>query len=125
MNKTSNGDTAVTPRQLFRPDIDLLDGEHEITIVADLPGVRGEDIRIDYRDGTLSLQAPVSHEPAESFRVRHRESLRGDFYREFRVSDAIEAGSIDAEYRNGVLTLHLPKAASRRPRQIPVQVSSN
>ncbi len=121
----THSSTGVDSRQLFRPDVDLLDSEHEVTIIADLPGVTGEDIRVDYRDGRLSLQAPVAERSTETDQLRHRESLRGDFYREFRISDVIEPGAIEAEYRDGVLTLHLPKTASRRPRQIEVQVSSN
>ncbi|MEQ8767875.1 MAG: Hsp20/alpha crystallin family protein [Planctomycetota bacterium] len=125
MNQPVKTTPTEAPRQLHRPDIDLLESEHEITVIADLPGVRSQDIQIDYREGALSIQATASKRLPENAKLRHRESLRGDYYREFRIGNAIDADGIQAEYNSGVLTLHLPKTPSHRPRQIPVQITNN
>jgi HSP20 family molecular chaperone IbpA len=106
--------------QFYRPDVDILELADELVVHADVPGARSEDVDINFEDGALTIFAKVAERPA-SGPVLAREYGVGDFRRTFRVSEQIDASRISAQYQNGVLTLHLPKAERARPRKIQVQ----
>jgi len=108
----------------FRPNVDILEKEHELLVLADVPGAASDKIDIDFEDGALSLHARVEPRQAAETQYLLREYGTGDYCRTFRVSEAIDAEKIAAEYANGVLTLHLPKAEAARPRKITVNTNS-
>ena len=104
----------------YRPQVDILEQADELLVLADVPGAEGDKIDVNFEDGNLTIHAPV--EPRQD---RDREFLLqeygvGDYYRTFRVSEAIDASKITAGYADGVLTLHLPKAEAIKPRKISV-----
>ncbi len=128
MTTTQKGRNEVTnPEQtrggvFFTPLVDIYENDKELTLYADLPGVRPEDLSLRYEQGELVLHAKV--------RSRYQENERGfllseyevgDFYRAFAIHESIDAGKISAEFKNGVLAVHLPKMAEAQPRQIAVQ----
>jgi HSP20 family molecular chaperone IbpA len=103
----------------IRPAVDIFETEQGLTLVADLPGVDKEDLKIDIDQGLLTVQANgKSHMKGDSIR---REFLHGSFYRQFRLSDEIDSENIAAEMKNGVLTLLLPKSEEARPRRIEIR----
>ncbi len=103
----------------IRPAVDIFETEQGLTLVADLPGVDKEDLKIDLDQGLLTVQANgKSHMKGDSIR---REFLHGSFYRQFRLSDEIDSENIAAEMKNGVLTLLLPKSEAARPRRIEIR----
>jgi HSP20 family molecular chaperone IbpA len=106
----------------FRPNVDILERPDELVVLADVPGASGENIDIDFEDGTLTIRARV--EPRDQGRPEFlvREYSVGDFCRTFHVSEVIDAEKITAECADGVLTLHLPKAEAAKPRKIAVQI---
>ena len=105
----------------FRPNVDILERADELIVQADVPGARGEEIDIDFEDGLLTIHARVAErQPADTQYLR-REYGVGDFYRTFRISEAVDASQISAECADGVLTLHLPKSEAARPRKIAVK----
>jgi HSP20 family protein len=106
---------------LYRPSVDILEQADELIVLADVPGASGEDIAIDFEDGSLTLHAKVEARQDAETEYLVREYGVGDYYRTFHVSEAIDAARITAEYADGVLTLHLPKAESTRPRKIDVK----
>jgi HSP20 family protein len=105
----------------YRPNVDILEHAEELVVLADVPGATGEQIDIDFEDGTLTIHAKVKPRQDENTRYLVQEYGVGDYYRTFRVSEAIDAAKISAEYADGVLTLHLPKAESTKPRKIAVK----
>jgi HSP20 family protein len=105
----------------YRPNVDILEGDDELLVVADVPGTAGEDIDVDFEDGTLTIHAKVKPRQDENTEYLIREYGVGDYYRTFRVSESIDPSKITAEYADGVLTLHLPKAESTKPRKIGVK----
>lgn len=108
-------------RMVYTPQVDIVERDDELLLIADLPGVRGEDIDVQYEQGLLTLQArvePRQDEPATNYLLR--EYGVGDFYRSFRVGEGIDHDKIRAEMRNGVLELHLPKSEAAKPKKIPV-----
>ncbi len=105
----------------FRPDVDIVESAEEYLVCADLPGVDEGGVSVELHEDELSIDARLSVEPESAWRPLHREYRLGGYQRRFRLSDRIDAERISAEMRDGVLTLHLPKAARHRPRQIEVR----
>jgi len=110
--------------EIYRPPVDILEVEDELTLIADMPGVKSDGIDINFEDGVLTIQGKVEPRYPENARFLLIEFGIGDFYRTFRVSEEIDPERIHAEYGNGVLTVHLPKAESAKPRKISVQAAS-
>jgi HSP20 family protein len=105
----------------YRPNVDILEGPDELLVLADVPGTTGEAVGVDFEDGTLTIHAQVEPRQDEDTEYLVREYGVGDYYRTFRVSEAIDVSKITAEYAEGVLTLHLPKAEATKPRKIEVK----
>ncbi|MBN2494708.1 MAG: Hsp20/alpha crystallin family protein [Deltaproteobacteria bacterium] len=105
---------------VFVPDVDIVETEQGITLYADLPGVRKEDLDIDIREGVLALTATVEPLPAHH-RIIYREYDVGGFQRRFTLGEKIDQGKISAELTHGVLVLHLPKAEAHKPRKIEIK----
>ena len=100
---------AVQQRAAVAPRCDVFENKDEVLLVADLPGVDQEGLRIDVVDERISLEG-------------RREGF--DFRRSFVLPDGIDRDKIGAELKHGVLWLHLPKAAAIKPRRIAVKASS-
>ena len=106
----------------YRPSVDILEQNDELLVLADMPGAKSDTIDINFEDGELEIYAAVAPRHVGERECLLHEYDVGDFYRSFRVSEAIDAGKISAEYAEGVLTLHLPKAESAKPRKIAVGI---
>jgi HSP20 family molecular chaperone IbpA len=104
----------------YRPDVDIWESREALTIAADMPGVRKEDLGIDLRDDVLTIQGRVQVNEYEGLRPLYGEYNVGNFYRRFTLSDAIDQERISANIADGVLTLTLPKRARAVPRRITV-----
>lgn len=107
--------------QFFRPNVDISEGADELVVQADMPGVRSEDIEIDFKDGMLTIHGKAERRQAEETHYLLNEYGIGDFHRTFQVSEQIDAGRINAALKDGVLTLRLPKLERVKPRKIAVQ----
>jgi HSP20 family protein len=107
----------------YRPLVDIVEQAEELTLLADIPGAAAGNVDVKFEDGTLTLHAKVAPRYAESTQFLVAEYGVGDYYRTFRIGETIDASKIHAEYRDGVLTLHLPKSEAVKPRKIKVQVA--
>jgi HSP20 family protein len=104
----------------FTPRVDIYETDDELILYADVPGVRSEDVDLRYERGELVLHGRVQPRHAkENFIFQEYEE--GDFYRAFNIHESIDASRISASCKNGVLTVHLPKAEAARPKQIAVR----
>jgi HSP20 family protein len=104
----------------FTPRVDIVETPGELTLFADLPGVRPEDVELNYEQGELVLHGKVRPR-SEGRYLLWQEYEEGDFHRVFAIHESIDSTKISAECKNGVLTVHLPKAEAVRPRQIQVK----
>lgn len=104
----------------FTPRVDIVETDGELTLFAEVPGVRPEDVDLRYEKGELVLHGRVKPR-SEAHALVLQEYEEGDFYRAFNISESIDASRISAECKNGLLTVHLPKVESVRPRQISVR----
>jgi len=105
----------------FRPNVDIFEKEDEMVVLADVPGATGEQIDIEFEDGTLTIRAQVEPRQDADTRYLRQEYTVGDYYRSFQVNETIDADKMTAECNDGVLVLHLPKAQAAVPRKIPVK----
>jgi len=107
----------------FTPRVDIVETEQELTLYADLPGVHAEDVDLRFEQGELFLNARTPERGPKKANVLLNEYEVGDFYRAFTIHESIDASKINAEHKNGVLIVHLPKSEAVRPRQINVRGS--
>jgi len=124
LTKATAGETATAERTrcgtCYRPNVDIMEQTDELLVVADVPGARGDSIDVKFENGTLEIYATVAPRQNEGQNYLLWEYGIGDYYRTFQVSEAIDAQKISADYADGVLTLHLPKAEAVKPRKIAV-----
>ncbi len=104
----------------FSPRVDIYETENELLLYAEVPGVKPEDVDLHFEKGELILHGKVQ-QPEGKRAGWLQEYEVGDFYRVFAIHESVEPTKIEAECKNGVLTVHLPKVEAARPRQIAVK----
>jgi HSP20 family protein len=107
-------------RLTFTPQVDILELPEELVIQVDLPGVKADAVTINFERGELTVKASREATP-RSGRSWVEEFAAGDFLRAFLISQEVAADKISAELKNGVLSVHLPKATAALPRRIAVK----
>jgi HSP20 family protein len=109
------------PGPTFTPAVDIFETDREITLLADMSGVKAKDLNIDLHENVLTLTGEV--EPPE--RTEEVDVLReyqiGTYYRQFTLSEVIDQSKIDAELKDGVLRLTMPKVEAAAPCKITVK----
>lgn len=109
------------PGLVFTPSVDIFENDKEIVLLADMPGVKAKDLNIDLRDNTLTLDGgvePVEGAGEEDVLIEYEV---GKYHRQFSLSEVIDQAKIDAQLKDGVLRLTLPKVEKATPRSITVQ----
>ena len=109
------------PGPVYTPPADIFETENVITVLADMPGVKAQDLKIDLHDSVLSLTGRITSVEATGEVDVLREYRSGTFYRRFTLAETIDQAKIDAKLTDGVLRLELPKVERARPRQISVR----
>lgn len=116
------GDNSHVVTSPWRPAVDIKEEPNRFVILADLPGVDPKDIEITMDKGVLAIKGERVSEKEESREgYRRVERMHGTFYRRFSLPDAADAEHIEAQARNGVLEIVLPKHAEVQPRKINVK----
>lgn len=107
----------------WSPSVDVYESEDALTVKADLPEVKVEDIDIRVENQTLTLRGERKFEKDESVTGYHRiERSYGEFVRSFAVPSTVDTDKVQADYKNGVLTITLPKKEAAKPRQVKVAI---
>ena len=111
-------------RASLAPQVDIEETEEGFLITADLPGVEEKNIEITVEDGVLTMSGhrEESKEEKQGGAIL-RERSYGSFHRSFRLGRSVNSEKIAASYKNGVLSVSLPKAEEVKPRQIPVSTN--
>jgi len=108
----------------WMPTVDISETEGEYLIKAELPEVRKEDVKVTVENGVLTLQGERRQEKEEKAKRFHRvERSYGSFVRSFTLPESVDESSVKAEYKDGVLNLHLPKSEKVKPKAIDVKVA--
>ena len=119
----SNGKENLTVAD-WMPTVDISETEGEYLIKAELPEVRKEDVKVTVENGVLTLQGERRQEKEEKGKRFHRvERSYGSFVRSFSLPDSVDGSAVTADYKDGVLSLHLPKSEKVKPKSIDVKVA--
>ncbi len=105
----------------YLPPVDIFETKEELVLLADLPGVKSDDVEIHFEQGELTITGKVEERQPAGTPFLLRDYDAGDFVRSFRISEVIDSSRISAEHKDGVLTLHLPKVEAAKPRRIAVK----
>ena len=108
----------------WSPLVDISEDRKEYLIKAELPEVKKEDVKITMEDGTLTIMGDRKFEKEENGKKYHRvERTYGSFGRSFSLPDDASPGKVTADFKDGVLKVHLAKNEKARPQQVEVSVS--
>jgi HSP20 family protein len=108
----------------WKPTVDITEDKDAVTVKAELPGVEQKDIAVSLQDGVLTIKGEKQAEKEEKDKRYHRvERSYGAFFRSIRMPAAVEAGKVAATFRDGVVTITLPKAPEAKGTTIPVKAA--
>ena len=102
------------------PAVDVFEDASGITLLADLPGVSKEQLELKVEGESLLIEGTVQADTPEALEVVHAELRAPRYRRMFALSRELDASRIEANLKDGVLTLHIPKQAQAQPRRIEV-----
>ena len=108
----------------WSPLVDISEDDKEYRIKAELPEVKKEDVKVTAEEGTLTIMGERKFEKEETGKKYHRvERAYGSFGRSFSLPDDASPAKVSAEFKDGVLTVHLVKDEKAKPQQVEVKVS--
>lgn len=117
-NEDDNGDVVTSD---WAPSVDIKEEDDRFLLVADIPGVDPNDIEVNMEHGILSIKGErESEKKTEREGYKRIEREHGIFYRRFTMPDGVNPDGIDANCKNGVLTVTIPKQEAAQPRRIKV-----
>lgn len=111
---------SVERRVRYTPAVDILELPEELVLTLDMPGVKPADVEVNFERGELTVEGKRER-VARKGQCLVEEVEAGDYYRAFLISQDLAVDKINAELKNGVLTVHLPHAESAMPRRIAVK----
>jgi HSP20 family protein len=119
-------DFSFTAAHAWMPPVDIYQtGDHELVLKAELPGMVREDIDITVENFVLTIKGEKRFaEDVKDDQFHHAERRFGSFSRSFSLPQTVDASKMTAEYKNGVLTVHIPLREEAKPRQIKVDVAA-
>ena len=107
----------------FMPAVDIEETDTDFIVKADLPDVKKEDIKVNVQDGVLAIEGERTQQKEEQGRRFHKiEREYGRFVRRFALPTEIDAATVRAEFKDGVLSVVLPKAPAAQPKLIDVKI---
>jgi HSP20 family protein len=107
----------------WAPAVDIFEGEHELVVKADLPDIKPEELDIRVENNILTIRGERKFEKkAEEKNYLRVERSYGSFARSFSLANTVNTEAIKADYKDGVLTLSIPKREEAKPKQIKVNV---
>ncbi len=108
----------------WSPAVDIYENENELVLKADIPEIDPKNVAIKIENGTLTLKGERQFEEQKNGKAYHRmERGYGAFVRAFSLPDSVEAEKVKADYKNGVLSVTLPKKEVAKPRTVNVEVT--
>lgn len=108
---------------MWTPALDLYEGKEEFVVRAELPGMKKQDIEISLHEGALSVSGErKAEEQSDESQAHRRERFFGRFQRTLELPKSVKAQEVKATYKDGILTVTLPKTEEAKPRQIEVKV---
>jgi HSP20 family protein len=117
-------DNGVFTKAQWLPLVDIAEDEQEYLIKAELPGIEKEQVKVTVENGLLLITGERTNESEEKNKKYHRvERSYGTFLRTFSLPDNADGTKIKADFKNGVLKVHLPKSEDAKPKSIEIKVN--
>lgn len=108
----------------WTPQIDIIEDDKEWLLKADLPEVKKDDVKVNVENGVLTITGERKFEKEEKDKKYHRvERAYGNFLRSFALPDDADSTKVNAEFKDGVLKVHLPKSEKAKPKAVEVKVT--
>lgn len=108
---------------LWTPEVDIVEHENEFSVKVELPGVSKDDVKITMQENILTIRGEKKEEMESKDSTHYRsERSYGSFQRSFTLPTIVKNDKIEASYKDGVLSIVLPKAEEVKPKQIEVKV---
>lgn len=103
------------------PDVDIVEDNDKVAVSVDLPGMNKEDIKVRVEDSVLTIKGERKFEKEDKQKnYHHMERVYGSFCRTFSLPGSVAGDKIKANYKNGVLSIELPKVEEVKPKEIPI-----
>ena len=119
-----NGEEELITVTEWAPLVDITEDDKEYLIKAELPEVRKDDVKVAVENGVLTISGERQFEKEQKNKKYHRvERAYGSFVRSFTLPEGADADKVNAEFKDGVLKVHLPKSEEVKPKQIEVKVA--
>ena len=108
----------------WTPPVDISETTSEFVIKVEIPEVKNEDVRVTLEHGVITVRGMRRQEAEENGRKYHRvERSYGSFVRSFTMPNEVNDAQVQADFKDGILTLHLPKSEKAKPKSIEVKVA--
>src|SRR2546425_12649664 len=122
--RRKNGEQESIAVAEWAPLVDITEDDKEYLIKAELPEVRKDDVKVAVENGVLTISGERKFEKEQKNKKYHRvERAYGSFVRSFTLPEGADADKVNAEFKDGVLKVHLPKSEEVKPKQIEVKVA--
>lgn len=120
------GLTGMRSQNAWTPAVDIVESDSELTIVAELPGLKAEQVEVTCDNGVLTIRGEKSESRKEGEEGRWHlvERSYGSFARSFQLPQGVDESKIEGSFDNGLLTVHIPKAALPQPKRINISGQS-
>ena len=121
--RAGSGDKEAMTIAQWAPSVDISEDDKEWLVKTDLPEVKKEDVKVMVENGVLTITGERKFEKEEKDKKYHRiERAYGNFFRSFALPDAADGSKVAAEFKDGVLKVHLPKNEKATPKAVEVKV---
>lgn len=121
--RPGNGQELMTVSE-WSPSVDIIEDEKEWLVKADLPEVKKEDVKVTVENGVLTITGERKFEKEEKDKKYHRiERSYGNFLRSFALPEGADGGKVAADFKDGVLKVHLPKSEKAKTKAVEVKVA--
>ena len=111
---------STIPSRVFVPVADIFETDQALTVILEMPGVRKNSVDVTVENDVLTIGGRVDFSDYDGLQPLYTEYNVGNYARSFQLSSKIEQGRINAELKDGIMTLVLPKAEKAKPRKINV-----
>ena len=123
-NRVANAEREAMTTTEWAPSVDIVEDEKEWLVKADLPEVKKEDVKVTVENGVLTITGERKFEKEEKDKKYHRiERSYGNFLRSFTLPEGADGSKVAADFKDGVLKVHLPKNEKVKPKAIEVKVA--
>lgn len=112
------------PDGYWAPAVDIAESKDNLTVNVEVPGMKKEDVKVTFQDGILTIKGERKQEKEEKDKSFHRvERSYGSFCRSFTLPTMVQGDKIKANYKDGVLSIALPKVEEAKPKEITIDVA--